>query len=114
MCVFCFFLLIKISKAFYHIKFSRVVGHNKTLVQAAKEADVVAINSSQKRYKIMLSFRRKTGTQEWYAVLTITLLFTAIIIRGCSGGELNYCVVFHVFSCLADRVVPFHRENFED
>ena len=59
----------------------------------------------------MLSFHSKTGTQELHAVLTIALLFTAIIIRGC--GELNYSLVFHVFSCLADRVVPFQRENFE-
>ncbi|KAK2571608.1 hypothetical protein P5673_002970 [Acropora cervicornis] len=82
-----------------HLKFSRVVGHNKTVIQAATEMDVVAISSSRKRYKIMLSFHSKTSTQEWHAVLTISLLFTAIIIRGCSG---------------ADRVVPFHRENFED
>ena len=84
------------------------------MIQAATEMDVVAISSSRKRYKIMLSFHTKTDTREWHAVLTISLLFTAIIIRGCSGGELNYSVVFHVFSCLADRVVPFQRENFED
>ena len=59
--------------------------------------DVVAFNSGQMRCKTMLSFHSKTGEQEWHAVLTITILFTAIIIPGCSGGELNYSVVFHVF-----------------